>query len=263
VSDELKSWPRPYFVPNGGDPLLFYAIFGEFDLTRVLSPSKYRTSGKPEWLDLVTFNRSQHADVISAYQSGAIWDMLSRDTPLTANEAERAPQCIGLRGEPADPPTLDYFRDVIGVVTWLLDVGGSAVFDPQMLWLWSADEWREEAFATGEPSPDRHTTIMVSEEEGGTSWYHTRGMRKFGRPDLSVRGVGSAHAEGVTLLLERFVEYQAFGGVIPEGEEVRTQTLPPGGVCRRCGSHEDPEFNNVHVEIEWAGDVLKADRSQS
>ena len=45
-----------------------------------------------------------------------------------------------LRGEPADPPTLDYFRDTIGIVTWLLDAGGG-IYDPHMLWLWSADEW--------------------------------------------------------------------------------------------------------------------------
>ena len=32
---------------------------------------------------------------------------------------------------------------------WLLDAGGTSVYDPQMLWLWSADEWREEAARRG------------------------------------------------------------------------------------------------------------------
>jgi hypothetical protein len=82
-------------------------------------------------------------------------------------------------------------------------------------------------------------------------------MRKFGRPDISVHGVVHKHADGVTLLIERFVEFQAFGGVIPEGETIRMQSLPPGGKCRHRGDLEDPDFNNVHVEIEWPGKGLK------
>ncbi|HEV3439633.1 MAG TPA: hypothetical protein VG122_19875 [Gemmata sp.] len=257
MAQELKSWPRPHFVPNGGTPLLFYTVFGVFDLTRPLSRSKYRTSGMPEWLDLVSYDRATHPEVFDGYQSGTIWEMLSRDSPLTANEAERAPQCIGLRGEPTDPPTLDYFRDTIGIVMWLLDVGGAVVYDPQMLWLWSAEEWREEVFEAGEVNADRHTAILVSEDVDSLSWYHTRGMRKFGRPDLSIHGVGTKHAEGVTLLIERFVEYQAIGGVIPEGEEVRMKALPPGGVCHHRGNLDDPDFNNVHVEIRWPSGELK------
>jgi hypothetical protein len=255
MSAELKSWPRPHFAP-GGNPLLFYVAFGNFDLTRPLSRSKYRAAGMPEWLELVSYDRAKQADVFAGYQSGTMWELLKRDQPLLAADAERAPQCVALRGEPADPPTLDYFRDTIGIVTWLLDCGGLAVYDPQMLWLWAADEWREEAFEPNEPNPDRHTAILVDAEGGGTSWYHTRGMRKYGRPDLSVRGVGTAHADGVTLMIERFVELQALGGVIPDGEVVRMKALPPGGVCRHVGSHDDPDFNNVHVEIAWPPGAL-------
>jgi len=253
---KLRSWPRPHFAPGGGNPLLFYAVFGAFDLTKPMSRSKYRAAGVPDWLELVSYDRAKQPDVFAGYQSGKMWEILTRDAPLLAAEAEKAPQCVALRGEPADPPTLDYFRDAVGILTWLLDCGGAAVYDPQMLWLWSADEWREEAFEPDEPNPDRHTTILVSEERGGTSWYHTRGMRKYGRPDLSVRGVGEAHADGVTLMIERFVEMQALGGVIPDGEPVRMKALPAGGVCRRGGSFDDPDFNNVHVEIAWPTGAL-------
>ena len=257
MTQALESWPRPHFQPDGGTPLLFYVVFGQFDLQIPLSRSKYRTSGRPDWLEMMSYTRADHPDVIANYLSGPIWDILRRDTPITANEAEAAPQCVAIRGEPIDPPTLDYFRDTIGVVTWLLDAGGLSVYDPQMLWLWSADEWREDAFEPGQPHPERHTAILVSEDEGGSSWYHTRGMRKYGRPDLSVRGVGPKYADGVTQLIERFVEYQAAGGVIPEGESIRMQALPPGGVCRHGGDPDNPDFNNVHVEIVWLGNGLK------
>jgi hypothetical protein len=254
---EPASWPRPHFAPGGGDALLFYAVFGNFDLKKPLSKSKYRTSGLPDWLELAQYDRAKQPEAISRYQGGKVWEVLKRDMPLVADEAERAPQCVALRAEVKDPTTLDYFRDTIGVVTWLLDAGGVSVYDPQMLWLWAGDEWKDEAFGPGEPNPDRHTTIMVSAEDGGTSWYHTRGMRKYGRPDLSVHGVGEGHADAVYSLIERFVEFQAFGGVIADGEEIRMKALPPGGVCRRGGSPDDPDFNNVHVAAVWPAGALK------
>jgi hypothetical protein len=256
MATEPPAWPRPHFTPGGGDAFLYYVVFGAFDLSRPPTRAKYRTAGAPAWLSNAGYDRAKHPEVFAEYQSGKLWDVLTRDTPVTAAEAERSPQCVRLRAEVPDPPSLDYFRDVVGVVAWLLDAGGVAVYDPQMFWLWAPDEWRDEVFAPDEPLPDRHTTIMVSEEAGGTSWYHTRGMRKYGRPDLSVRGVGAAHADGVTLMLERFVELQALGGVIPDGEEVRMQALPPGGVCRHGGSHDDPDFNNVHVEVAWPPGAL-------
>jgi hypothetical protein len=253
---ELASWPRPHFSSGGGNPLLFYVVFGAFDLARPLGRTKYRTSGMPEWLEVVSYDRSTQPEVFAGYQSGPMWDLLKRDAPILARDVEQAPQCIAIRGEPADPPTLDYFRDTIGIVTWLLDAGGRAIYDPQMLWLWGADEWREEVFEPNAPNPDRHTTILVSPEDGGTSWYHTRGMRKYGRPDLSVRGVGAAHADGITLMIERFVETQALGAIILDGEVVRLQGLPGGGVCRHVGSINDPEFENLHVEIAWPPGAL-------
>jgi len=256
MPNELASWPRPTFTPGGGNALLFYVVFGQFDLKTPLSRSKYRTSGMPDWLELVQCDRVKQPEVIAAYQSGAIWDVMKRDSPLTSTEAEKAPEAVALRAELTDPPTLDYFRDTTGVIAWLLDAGGVSVYDPQMLWLWDANEWREEAFEPGEANPDRHTTIMVSPEAGTTSWYHTRGMRKFGRPDLSIRGVGPKHADAATVLLERFIESQAFGAVIPEGQTIRMPDIPPGGVCHHRGDLNDPDFNNVHVAVEWPGNGL-------
>jgi hypothetical protein len=80
-------------------------------------------------------------------------------------------------------------------------------------------------------------------------WFHTRGLRKFGRPDLSVHRVPPQYREAVIDLLERSIEFQAFGGVNAGGQEVRMKTLPRGMTCHQAGDPDDPDFNNVHVEI--------------
>jgi hypothetical protein len=256
MSTELVSWPRPHFAPGGGSAQLYYDVFGTFDLEQPLSGSKYRCAGT-DWLGIHHCDRGRHPDVFLDTQPGPLWEVLKGDASHTAELASKAPQMVALRGEVADADTLDYFRDAIGVVAWLLDVGGVAVCDPQMLRLWSAEEWRAEAFEPNEPQPLKHTVILDS-PEGGTNgsdgakhWLHTRGMLKFGRPDLSVRGVGPGHLEVATELIARFIVWQARGGVIREGEAVRIPGLPPGGVCRHRGSPDDPDFNNVHVAIEW------------
>lgn len=251
---KLKSWPRPHFAPGGGDALLFYVLFGEFDLSKPFSKSKYRSEGPAEWVQLVHYDRAKQPGVIEDYQSGAAWEIIQKDSPATAAAAEKAPHAVALRAEVSDPPTLDYFRDAVGVVTWLLDCGGLSIYDPQRLWLWSADEWKSDVFEPGEAQPLEHTVILISEDEQpGKQWIHTRGMRQYGRPDLSVRGVGLDHMDAVAQMIERFIVLQAEGGVIAEGQEVRMKGLPPGGVCRHCGSLDNPDFNNVHVEIEWKG----------
>ena len=101
--------------------------------------------------------------------------------------------------------------------------------------------------------PRHHVVILTSEEAGGGSltWFHTRGLRKFGRPDLSVPRVPPQHREAVIDLCHRFIEFQAFGGIIGEGQEVHMKTLPSGMTCHHAGDLDDPDFNNVHLEAVW------------
>jgi hypothetical protein len=50
-------------------------------------------------------------------------------------------------------------------------------------------------------------------------------------------------------LCDRFIEMQAFGAVIPEGQAIKVAGLPSGWRCRHQGDLDDPEFNNRHVAI--------------
>jgi hypothetical protein len=76
-------------------------------------------------------------------------------------------------------------------------------------------------------------------------------MRKFGRPELSIHDVPDELYDPIIDLFERFIELQAFGGVIAEGQDIRMKTLPAGMTCHHQGDLEDPDFNNTHVEIKW------------
>ena len=62
------------------------------------------------------------------------------------------------------------------------------------------------------------------------------------------------HEAAAIELFNRFTLLQAEGGRIRDGAEVQMGGLPSGLTCRHRGSLEDPDFNNVHVEIGWDQD---------
>jgi hypothetical protein len=76
-------------------------------------------------------------------------------------------------------------------------------------------------------------------------------LSDFGRLDLAIHDVPAELHGAVIDFFERLIELQAFGGIIAEGYAIRMKTLPAGMTCRHQGSLEDPDFNNVHVEIAW------------
>lgn len=255
MGSPLLDWPRQYHVPGGKDPFLFYVVYGRVDTAKAFSRSKYRSNGIPDGIDVMTYDPAVHAEVVASFRCGYLWDQLSTNDPNLAADVIAQDSCLVLKGEIIDPPTLNYFRDVIGILTFCLDAGGVAIYDPQMLKWWAPSDWRSHAFDIGSSAPRHHVVILLSEDADGTQWIHTRGMRKFGRPDLSIHRVGPQYKDAIVDLCNRFIELLAFGGVVEQGHEVRLSSLPSGMKCFRRGSEEDPDFNNEHIEIVWPTSV--------
>lgn len=251
----LEDWLRPHFRGGGGDAFLFYVVYGATPRNFSVSRSKYRSDSIPDGIDLMTYGPSSRPEVVDSFRSGYPWDELERNNATLAASVAAQSECLIIRGTISDPVDLNYLRNVVGFVAWLLDSGGVAVYDPQVLKWWAPLEWMAAVFQPASASPRQHVVILVSEDQNGTEWFHTRGMRKFGRPDLSVHQVPANLREAVIDLFNRFIEYQALGGIIEEGEQVRMRALPPGMTCTHRGSADDPDFNNSHIEILWASDA--------
>jgi hypothetical protein len=255
MPEEPAPWPRPRYETPGGKPFVFYVVYGEFHSFPRLDPDNYRTLGVHPGLELSRYVREEHSEYLQGFEVGYLWDKLVAQDAALARRVSESSECLILRGELDDRSDLDYLRDSVGLLAYLLDHGGVCVHDPQMFRWWEPEEWRRQLFEPSGPVPRRHVVVLTSTEEtsetesdAGT-WFHTRGLRKFGRPDLSVRHVPSHHHEAVLDLIERFVEFQAYGGVIAEGQEIRMNGLPSGMTCHHAGDMDDPDFNNVHVEI--------------
>jgi hypothetical protein len=243
-STPLPSWPRPAFQPTGNKALVWYQIYGHFPDTVDISRGKYRCGGVPAGIMLEHYFRADHEDTVTGFLKHPFFAAaLKRELPGLAGGVDSAPECTIIRGEVPDTANLDYLRDVVGLVAWFLDNGGLAVLDPQTLQWYGHEKWRGELFEPGGPAARHHVVILVSEDKDGL-WLHTRGMRKFARPDVSIHSVPASQRDAAIELLNRLVELQASGQIIAEG-----QSFPPGTTCHLIGNLNDSDFNNTHIEI--------------
>lgn len=250
MSTTLESWPRTYFEPNGGDPSLFYVVYGDIDTNAPLSASKYRSQGIPDGMEVMLYGPNTHPEVVDGFREDYLLNYLRDSHPELEKVILSQKNCLVLKGQINDPENLDYLRDTEGLITYFLDNGGVGILDGQMIKWWSPDEWRNGPFKSTLAVPRHHVVILVSEEENGSKWFHTRGMRKFGRPDISFSNISPELEEGAIDLCNRFIEMMAFGALVPEEQEINMQSLPTGLKCFHRGSMDDPDFNNVHISIE-------------
>lgn len=250
MPESLPSWPRTHFEPGGGNPFLFYVVFGDINQSIPLSRTHYRVQSVPEKLDIMAYGPNSNPDAVHSFREGYLWENLVRSDNSFASIVADQKSCLVIRGTFSDAGNLDYLRDTIGLITYFLDYGGVAVYDPHMFEWWSPEKWRERIFDPAAAVPRHHVVILISEESNKNIWIHTRGLRKFGRPDISIRNIPGEWKEGAIDLCNRFIEFQAFGGLIAEGKEIKTSTFPTGYHCFHRGHLDDPDFNNVHVSIE-------------
>lgn len=237
----LDNWARPYLQECPYKPFLFYAVLGRFEVDEQFQEA---TSVLPAGLDLRVVEGG-------FFRDGVSWELCKKDFPEVAKQAEDCPQAVVLKGAVESQDSLDYLKGTLDFLTFLTDVGGEVVYDPFALNWYSAADWNALMDEGQIFNPFDHTVVLLSEEPEGT-WLHTRGMLKFGRPDLSVRGLSGARVEQMKKVLDRFIGFQALGGVVETGREImldgKDTGYRPGEVV---GSLEDPEFNNYHVELTY------------
>lgn len=246
---DAAPWTRPYFWRSEARATLLYFVFGAFPRELRLDSGRHGSAGLPAGVTMHRFDKNTLAHWEGHPLRGALGDLLRTDDPETFRTARAASECIMLRGELDDPESLDYLRDTIGVVGALLDVGGSVVVDPQILALFPPDSWRER-YADGGAAPRDHVLILCNDEKDG-AWVRTRGMRKFARPDISIRGVPQGEVEHAGALAMRLVELEAQGMRFVDGTALEAKGVPQGLIAHLGGSLEDPRFNNRHVEFVW------------
>ncbi|TAN04398.1 MAG: hypothetical protein EPN40_00100 [Rhodanobacteraceae bacterium] len=244
-------WTRPHWSRDEARAMLVYFVFGEFAAEPKLDLSAHGSAGLPQGVEMRRIPKAMLAHWEGNPLRGALGEILREGEPEAFEAARKAPECLMLRGELPDSDSLAYLRDTLGVVAALLDAGGIAVVDPQILEMFSADDWRRRYAGDAIASPRNHVLILCQDDVDGSAWIKTRGLRKFARPDVSIRRVPQAEVQRAGAVAAQLVELQARGMRFGDGSTVEAEGLPEGLKLTCGGSLEDPEFNNTHIELTW------------
>lgn len=247
------AWPRPQWRDSGEDAFLLWFVFGDFAPAFEIDAPRYRTRGTPAGITVARYPNRELAKWNGYPLAGMLGGVLYADNAPLFERAQRAGECLMLRGSVADPADLDGLRDLVGTITALTDLGGVAVVDPQTLSMFDAPTWRARFFEADAFDARDHVLILCHDDERhpGRQHVHTRGLRKFARPDLSLRNVPAERVDAAGALASQFVEFQARGGRVPDGHLVEIEGLPYGMTVRVAGAVDNPAFNNRHLALRW------------
>jgi hypothetical protein len=246
----IPAWQRPHWQPGDEPIVLQFYVFGRFTPERVPS-ERYGSPGLPKGIELSSHHHAALRQWEGYPLKGALGRMFKDDAPEAYKRALDAPEVLVLRGSLPDRPDTGYLRDVQGVLAALLDSGGVAVLDPQMLSLFDAGSWRRH-YLVKDGAPIRHHVLILRDDDGpGRHWIHTRGLRKFGRPDISLHGVPDRELDRAGALCQRLVELEALGARFADGQALEVEGVPGGLVARLGGGMDDPRFNNTHIALHW------------
>jgi hypothetical protein len=247
----IPAWQRPHWQPSDEEIVLQFYVFGKFGPERVPS-NNYGSEGLPKGMELTSHHHAALRQWEGYPLKGPMGELAKDDAPEAYQAALGSPEVLVVRGRLPDSPATGYLRDTLGVLAGLLDVGGRAILDPQILTLFDAPAWRRR-YLVRDGAPVRNHLLILRDDEDrpGRSWIHTRGMRKFGRPDVSLLNVPDAEVDRAGLLCERLVELEALGAHFADGQKVDLEGLPGGAQARLVGGYEDPRFNNTAVELRW------------
>lgn len=246
------AWPRPYWQPGGEHALLHFYVFGRFAPELTIAAARYGSAGLPPGVTLERFQNLALRQWPGYPLQGALGELLKEDDPATFEQARIAPEVLVLRGQHPDGDTLDYLRDTLGVLAALLDAGGTAILDPQILTLFDAARWRGHYLIDGGAPPRHHVLIVrTADDRPGRSRVRTRGMRKFGRPDVDLHNVPDQQVDRAGALCEQLVELGALGAQFADGQSLEVEGVAGPLIARPAGSVDDPQFSNRHVAFRW------------
>lgn len=247
----IPAWQRPHWQESDEEILLQFYVFGKFEPVRVPSQD-YGSPGLPHGMEAVNHSHATLRQWEGYPLKGGMARMFKEDSPEAYALALDAPEVMVVRGTLEDSPASGYLRDTLGVLAGMLDIGGIAILDPQILSLLDASAWRRRYLIQDGAPIRNHLLIMRDgESEPDHSWIHTRGMRKFGRPDISIRGVPDAMSDHAGILCEKLADLEALGAQFADGQPLEIDGLGASVVARLGGSLEDEDFNNTYVEFQW------------
>ncbi|MDQ2994476.1 MAG: hypothetical protein M3R00_05970 [Pseudomonadota bacterium] len=238
---------------------IIYGTFSTADFDR-MDWSDFRAS-HPEMT--VEYSDAKSSDnVLSLIQEGAIAEMMNQENFELAERTRAATSAIVISGYRNDNSVENLDSIHLDTVAVALHELAIAVLDLLTIRLFSCNDWLQmQESAQIAQDQSQHVMVYVSPMSDGPEgqelfWLHTRGMLKFGLPDLSMQYLSYDNIDFIYAIFSMLINelsYQRLSFNEQLGE-VSTFLLPSGDETAKLravlsGSEDDPDFNNVYFDI--------------
>ena len=240
---------REYYEDIGYKPFLFYVIFGVSADQLQVSREKHKVDEFPEGLDIASLSRPEHSDYIDGIMGGEIGKILKNEDSALYEKCLKTDKCVIIKGSIVKDDTLDYMRNVIGIIQAFIDKGAAGVLDLMTFTLYSTSEWNKRFFEQDEVNAQNHVLIMFSKEDNGY-WIHTRGMAEFGRPDYGISNVPENKLEDYKQVIDQMVFYGGQGIVFKGTAKLHTFNGKTFRVKPEfVNDFENDDYNNAYYNV--------------
>ncbi len=137
-------------------------------------------------VDVRVIRREDAAEWFDNWRSGGLRVVASHYLGAAVDRLDRADTCYVVRVSLPEPSDLGYLQAAWAVARWLVARGGDCVLDVHAGAFHHADAIAGVAADAGFDIDREVTLVYETDEDSAVEGHvlHTRGMRKFGRPDL-------------------------------------------------------------------------------
>jgi hypothetical protein len=214
------------YAPGGGDGCVDLLVFAKEPIAGGIVLSEQHgapETGMPEGLTIATIEVSADPAWFAGFLRDSLWAVAEQQLGDEALRLRQANLVYRLRGIFPDPEHLDYLQAAWAIAKHLCAEGCGPVLDMHAIHHWRRDdvlalhpdrafEVRREVMVTFEVPPGIPTTLI-----------HTRGLAKFGRPDLVVPGFDARRHELGGRTLNALARSLSLGTNLRPGSSIRVE----------------------------------------
>jgi hypothetical protein len=221
VDLRVEPWQRPAHRPTGREAAVLLVAFTPGEVLTELNLAAVTPANAP--VDALAVRLHRHEDNpewMDAFRTGPLRDLAARELP-DLRPIDKATCCYSIQVRVPDPADLTHLQLAWAVAARVSRAGAVAVFDA------FAHDWSlpEQVAALDPHRPfDILREISVIAESEPTPGFghpvHTRGMVKFGRPDL-IMGVPEDRIGDAASVLNQLATMLAEGHVLAAGHHLR------------------------------------------
>ena len=206
---------RKFYMNVDHKPALFYVVFGVSADDLVVYGEKYHINEKPKGIEIFVLNREHYSEYMDTFFSEELGAVMEDNNPELYYKCKAAKNCVVIAGKVKNDETFDYMKNVIGIIEALCDKGAYGIMDIHAWLIMNPKEWHDKYFEK-EIDPLDHIDISFG-VSGGESWVKTRGMVKFGRPDIQMEHIALSKTNDYTEIINRMI-YCSGHGAFYEGK---------------------------------------------